>query len=615
MQDLVGVVYKPAMRNGGVPATRGLRWVFVYALVVSCAAWWQLLLAYPHTLTHDAKFFHELSEAARVSIARYHELPLWNAFICGGAAMWDDPQGTSAAPLSLLSLVVGTTRMMELWYVLHSAIGVVCMWLLARVELRLSHPASLVAATAWAFAGVHMVHFTGGSFPWVTCLYFPLALLAWRRAEEDLWAAVGLGLIVALIIYEGGALPLPWLIILLGAETLTRVWPPRRLVPIVRAAAVVALVGLTVGAARFLPLADELSHHHRALAGETDAMKWATLKDIFLARDHDRSVPGQDYVWPEFGAYLGPILLGFSVVGVLLLESGERWLIPLFAFCFALMCGHFAKYAPWSVLRGHVFPFQQMRVPSRFVVLTTVFLTLFVGIAVERLPKLLRRLFAFRGDLVAGAVFGLAMIGVGDMISVGENRLNDNKSWRELALAGPPQNPYVVVHPHLYVGPFKGRDGLESDGHGGQSNPYLDGPQANLIDTECWTEWKFEEGAPIWEGDVPQAKAVTQNVVVKHVERTPNKFKIDVEASAPGRVLINSTYDRQWRTDRGDTLELNKMLAVDVPQGTYTLHVTYWPHGLTLGLFLTSTSSVLLLVLFVRKRRRQSRFPALDAPG
>ncbi len=596
------------MRKDSAPATRGIGWIALFALVASCASWWQMLAAYPHTQTHDAKFFLKMIEVMRVSVSRYHELPLWNPFECGGVALWDNPQGVAAAPLMWLALLLGTTRTVEIWYVLHTAVGIVCMWALARIELKMSNAAALVAGAAWGLAGVHNMHFTGGGIVWVSYLYFPLAMMLWRRAEDDLWAAVGTGLIAALTMYEGGTYPLPYLAVLLGVETLFRVWPPRRLGRIVRASVVVLVVAVTVGGPRFLPVFDQLMHHHRDIAPDTDEMKWATLKDVFLARDHGRYVDGQQYVWPEFGGYMGPILLTLAAMGFFLLRSGERWLIPLFLFCFALMGGHFAKYAPWSVLNEHVYPFKQMRVPSRFLVTVTIFISLFAGIAVERIPRLFRRFRPSRGDALVMAALSIGMIGVGDEMSVGENRLMDAVAWSEAGFAGPPLNLDATPRAWLYYNtPARKSDKelYEPDGHGGVTSPFLNAPALNAPDLGCWEEWAFERDAPLWLGDVPQARQFTANVKINRVDRTPNTFSIDLEASGAGRILVNSPYDRGWRTDRGETLEQGKMLAIDVPSGTYTLHVRYWPHGLTLGFALAGASSVLLVALFVRTRRRR----------
>ena len=77
--------------------------------------------------------------------------------------------------------------------------------------------------------------------------------------------------------YEGAVYPLPHLVIVLGAETLMRVWPARRLVPIAKAAVVVGLLGFLLAASPMLPVMDQLRAHTRPIGVETDALQWDTF--------------------------------------------------------------------------------------------------------------------------------------------------------------------------------------------------------------------------------------------------------------------------------------------------------------------------------------------------
>jgi hypothetical protein len=571
-----------------------LRWsgLSAVALVLSAFAWMPMLAAYPATQGGDGPFYHKMIEAARVTVVRFHELPLWNPYECGGVPLWDNPQGVPAAPMVWASLLLGTTRAIELWYVVHSAIGFLCMWALARHEVKLSRGASFVAAASWAFSGVHNQHYTGGHFTFVPYLYFPLAVLMWRRAERDLRMAVGAGAIVALTMLEGGVYPLPHLLLLLGAETLTRAWPPRRLAAIVRAGVVVLAVGIGLGATRFLPVIDQLRTHVRPLGVETDAMQWSTLKDVFLSRDHGRGVPGQEYVWPEFGDYVGPFLLALAGVGMLMAGAENAWVLALLGWAFVLMLGHFAKVAPWSVLKGHVFPFKEMRVPSRFVYSVGLWLSVCMGIGIDRLTALGRRwLGRQRAEGVRLALLALGLVGVGDMIAVGI-------AWCAQCFNGPPEAE-VKASPRLYIG-------------GPGTAAFLDQPRQNRSRLDCWEEWAFTAGAPLWQGDVPQARAevASADVHLGEVVRTPNTYTFDVDAPGPARILVNGPFDRGWRTSVGTLADQDKQLVLDVPGGHHHVRLHYWPHGMTLGLWLTALSSAGIATYFVRGARRRRH----DAP-
>ena len=565
------------------PSSKRFALLALLSLVVATFAWWPALAAYPGTQGGDGAFFHKMIEAARISVVRWHELPLWNPYECGGVPLWDNPQGVAAAPLVWLSLILGTTRAIEVWYIVHSAIGFACMWIFARAEVRLSRGATFVAATTWAFAGFHSQHYAGGHFVFVPFLYFPLAVHFWRSAESDLRMAVGLGLLVALSMYEGGIYPLPHLALILAAETLTRVWPARRLVGIAKAGVVVLVVGLCVGAARFLPVAEQLRSHSRALGPETDAMQWSTLKDIFLSRDHGWGVPGQSYVWPEFGDYVGPFILVLAAIGVILGGLENAWIIPLLVWAFVLMLGHWSRFAPWSILRGHVFPFKEMRVPSRFVASFTLWLATFAGIGVDKLgAKANAWLRGGSSQPARIVVLAIALLGCGDLVSVGVTRASTTFT------AG--AETKVERSPNLYMG-------------GAGLAPFLDQPRQNRGRLECWEEWSFMSGAPLWSGDVPQAKSAGDGATVANVTRTQNTFTLDIEATRPSRILINSTYDRGWRTTVGTVDMLDKQLVLDVPAGSHHVTLKYWPRGMTLGLWLTGLSLAAVAVFFARSRR------------
>ncbi len=568
------------------------------SVTLSVYAWSIALDAYPATCGGDGPFQHEMLEAARYSVARYHELPLWNPYQCGGVPLWDNPAGTSSSPIVWLLLwLMNTTHAMVAWFIVHTVMGFFCMWAFARRELRLTIEASLVAAAAWAYAGVHTQHENGGALVYSPYLYFPLAIHLWRRAEYDVRMAIALGGLVAWTMHEGGTYPLPHLALFLGLETLTRALPPRRLRGIVRAAAIVGVAGFLFGASRFLAGWAQLQHHTRDLHVEHDALKWETLKSMFLDRTHTRWIAGQEYVWPEFGAYLGPFILALALLGLLLSGFEHLWLVWITAWAFALMLGHAGPWAPWSFFKGHVFPFKEMRVPSRFNVTVTMGLTAFAGLAVDRLTRFVTRSFASeRATQAARAgLLAVAFIGIGDEI-------NSGFLWNERnGFHAPAEDTKVTASPRFFI-----------DGPG--LADFIDEPRQNRGRSACWEEWAFEAGAPIWAGDVPQAKAADDGAAVSAVTRTQNSFTIDVEAKRPARVWLNSGYDRGWRASVGEVVREGKLLAVDVPAGRHHLVVRYWPHGLTLGLLLSGASLLAVAAYLARELVRRYRRPAPPAP-
>ena len=557
------------------------------ALLLSVVMYWPALASYPVSQGGDGPMFHRMVEAGKVSWSRYHELPLWNAYECGGAPLWANPESIVAAPLIVLMQPFNTTVTMRAWYVLHHAIGFVAMWVFARKELRSSRAAALAASVIFSLTVAHGSQYAGGHAALVGFLYAPAALLLWRRAETDARAAVGLGLLFAWMFYEGAPYPLPHITLLLLAETFTRLWPLRRALVVVKAGAIFSGVFLSVAASRLLPVMDQLREHPRLIVNETDALSFTTVVDIYLAKVHEWRFT-QVYVWGEYIGYVGILVVGLCLVGMLFTRRSEAWYVAVAVLFFALMLGHFAKYAPWHVLNTHIFPWKSMRVPVRFRLILLLFIAGWVAMAVDRLPPLVARWLGPKaGGGARAAMLGLALVGAGDAMGYSSDVVRTK-------FDGPIAQP-VTPSVHLHMG-------------GANMAGFIDQPRQNRGRLECWGEWNFTAGAPQWQGDVPQARATDPNIAIEVANRTQNTFTIDLDAKAPGRVLVNVPYDRGWRTDWGTVANQDKLLVVDVPAGRHRVQLKYWPNGLTLGFVLSAVGLVgSLAFLFQRRPRRSAR--------
>lgn len=555
------------------------------ALGLTVYAWWPMIAAYPHTVKGDGQQYQKVLEAGRVSIVRYHEFPHWNPYECGGAPLWGDPQAWAGAPLTWSSFVIGSTAAIQLWILAHVLFAFASMWLLARRELKLDPPAALVAAGAWAFSGFHQQHYSGGHFTFVPFVYFPLAILLWRRAEMDRRSAVGLGALLAWMFYEGGVYPLPHLVVLLCVETILRSWPPRRISRIAAAGAIVGLVAFVLAASRLLPVLDQLAHHRRNISEDVDHLRWATFRDMFLARSHERVVEGQQYVWTEYGTYLGLPVLGLALAGAVAVGWEQAWLLALLALSSLLMLGHFSRWAPWSLLHAHAPFFTEMRVPSRFRASVSMVLAALAGVGVHRLSRAAALHVTSRPWSHALRVLPVivGLIGVADMIQVGRDFIGPFFTMA-------PQGHVVESERFWYGGP-----GLAQ---------FIDQPRQNRGRLRCWDEWGFGPGARMWEGDLPQASAVDDAMTIESVSRTQNTFTVDVDAVRPGRMLLDSTYDADWKTDVGATVDVDNQLAVDLPAaGRVRVHVRCWPRTFDAGCVLTLAGVIGVVAWLVRQRK------------
>ena len=112
---------------------------------------------------------------------------------------------------------------------------------------------------------------------------------------------------------------------------------------------------------------------------------------------------------------------------------------------------------------------------------------------------------------------------------------------------------------------------------------------------------------------VPVAK-VDDGAVITSVSRTRNTFTLEVDASRPSRILLNSGYDRGWRSNVGTVIELSHQLVLELPAGHHAVKMRYWPEKLTLGV---SVSLVGLLgsLLFLFRRQLARLFRRKPKPS
>lgn len=579
---------------------RTRNWIALYVtgLLVSTYLWWPMIAGWSSTQGGDGQYFHKFIEAGRVSVMHFRELPLWDPYECGGRPLWDNPQALVAAPLMWLNFFVGTSVAMKVWYWLHTAAGFVSMWLFCRKEMRTSRTSTFAAAVAWSTGVFHMHHVAGGHAAFVTFELMPLALLLWRRADENDRAAMGVGLIVALQGLEGGALPLLYFAVLLGAETLTRLWPLARIVRIARAGAIVLGVGIGIGAVRFFPVIDQLRSHTRPLPKDFDHMTASSLLDAFVNGHigHLAHIPDHTYVWGEYSTYLGWALLLLAIAGIALTWRKNLWMVAILVLGISLMVGYQGRYSPWGILNQHVYPISQMRVPARFNLQTAFLLLAFaasgadrLGAYVARLPFVVRSLgiSATSALVVRHAVPLVAVLGAGDSLGTAIELAH-------MYPTGGADHPKTTKRsPRIYYG---GRD----------SAAPVDQPQQNRGRTFCYEPWAPYEGAAVWDGDVPQGRSLEPAAVVSNVTRTQNTFDLDVQSDGPAKVLLNSTFDLNWRSTIGRPFENNKMLAVEVPAGVHHVHLFYRPRYLGIGAVVSAISIALTIWAFRRTRRPRS---------
>ncbi len=579
-------------------ATIGLA---VGALFVAFAYW---APAFEHPMASgwgDWQWFHHMWESGRIAIERWHEVPLFDPHHCGGVPLWGNPQAQVFSPTYLMFVLpFGTTIGHKLYVVFHAAIGIAGAYLYARRELRLLEIASAFAAIVFTTTGFFAWHGAGGHATFLAFYYGPFLMLSWRRSARDYRYAAAVALIMSLVVFEGGHYPFPYFLVWMTFDLALRltVRGHGRGRAIASALLAGVLTGL-VACMRVVPiLITILAHPHPV--PDTDSMTLAEILQILTQRDQTQMhFAGHQWVWPEYGGYVGYGALALAALGLLVATADTLRLRPsrprvelavlvLGAILFTTMTqGNAGEHYPWPMLQELPF-YRSIHVPSRWRVMVIWHVAMFGALAVDALERTTRELDLRRPfqRFAAALPIVLLLMTTADVWSV---------TWTIVdRWDGPRLGEAPAAHRFHLV---SGRDYF---------GEYANYPSENVGTHECYDPIPWDVSRALWLGDSPFARiAPGGSGEVHDAGRTSLTVWADVTLDAPGRVVFDQNYFEEFVPDRGARADDAGRLAVDLPAGRQRVTLRFRPPELP---YVVPVSlGGLLLAAYVATRRRWRR--------
>jgi hypothetical protein len=522
------------------------------------------------------------------TIWRFHQIPLWNPYKCGGVPGLGNPQDRILSPFTLLHLIVGPIAGLNLEVPLHFAVAWSGGYMLARV-LGMNRLAAIGAATAFPASSWYALQVTSGHVD-----LFSFALLPWVLApaliaveRRSLSYAAWSGAALALMFFDGSPYPTIYAFLLMAtvlpASAIYRrsAWPLLVL-------ALALLFGAGFMAVKLLPAIDFMRAHPRPIL-HPEVNDYRVLGQLLLSRKQDF------WLWPEVkwkwgfwesGAYVGLFIVP-AIIGAL---AGGDALIWLFAgACMMLVwMGSRGPFWPWQIMH-HLPVFSDMRVPSRAIIPFTLTLAVMSGFGFDWIQKRGRRF---------GPAIALTLIAVATV---------------DCLLVATPNYWYVVGKPESDLPP------LSSDGFRQVAREVthheLYYAQHNAGVKHCYEQWPtaikgYDE--IYYRGE----QYISGPSTVRLEKWTPNVLEYDVDAALPSDLLIiNQNYHQSWRlvSGSGGVLDFGAfplreipgmrvipgLLAVQVPAGHQRIELRYRPASVIAGTAITVITLLVSLTLWL----------------
>ena len=514
----------------------------------------------------DWDLFTTLHAAAVRSITEYGQFPFWNPYIGGGNILFAHPEVPVLNPLLALLLLFGPLVGLKLQMLAVYFLGLIGGYKLAR-QLGMSAPAAYLPPVIYMLSSYLTLHFAAGHIPFHYFCALPWLLFFHRKSLQRPVHILSTGGVAAFVILgSGAAVPLLFSLFFLFLFSLFDIDRVHQYRPPLYAVAA-ALCGIMMAAIKFFPMYDYLTRYPWIPEGTVQVTPLSALPDMFfnlnqsIFADH---LQGYVWGWHEYGAYVSPIAVALALLAAALRFRSCRPYLAMVAVSILLVLGSFfPPWSPWDLL--HRLPgFASIRVPSRFILLAVLSLSILAGFGADILLSFFRHRRAAMGVLLFVAITAMNLFVSLPILAQTFTR--------------PPEFPQrqpdfrqVEGNPNRMYAAFLANQGTI---RAAWLSAYRPGRGLRGPDNAA-QEWYSEGNA----------------VQVMRRQFTPNRLLFDLSAPRGGTLVISQGYDPGWRRmDGGEVRPFSDLVSCSVAPSGKRLELYYFPRYFMLGLWASMVS-------------------------
>ncbi len=564
-----------------LPLTNTVRWwgvrvLFILLPLFAVSSFWTSSGAWG---VADWDYRFSLHHIYRNTILAHHQFPWWNPYTCGGTGGLADPEFSVLSPTFLLELLLGVPTGTKAAIFLGLSVLGLGMVSLSQ-SLRLSWRGALVAALLTTYNSAVILKVVEGH---VTIIYafmwLPWILWAWHRAYESKqinyrWPLL-CGIFLALAFYQGGIYILSYIAV--AFVVLCLLVRQRR--PALRISAQAVSWGMGLAAFKLLPVLFWLEHYPDAHYVPS-AATLRFLSDIFVRRHLHGSfiLPGQLSGWHEYGAYVGFVALGVTVLSLTQLRHSRlvRSLCVAAALTVAV-----ASLGPVLQPYFDYLPFIPRSNIARLNLFTVVAVSLLCGIGLDVLYRRARV-----GQLIALVIVAVLAL---DIISF-SSTLADQAFVVPPIFPAPTAAPWPLAYSSEHYVVHKNNQeyprayGATLAGYGSFSFCSVLGPAPHVV--------------TVTKENTPPFATISTAGTVSLTNWTPNAFAVQYNAPHDTQVTVNMNYAPGWQVNGEAAKDDAGLLAINVRAGEGELHFSYRPPLLLPGIIISVITLLAAAYLF-----------------
>jgi len=501
-----------------------------------------------------------LAGAARRTILLYRQFPFWNPYMSGGAPFLANPASSFLSPTFLVVLAAGVVSGLKLRVLLALWIGLCGGYFLGR-RIAPGRCAPYLCAFTFMLGSWYPLYMSHWHDEFIPFVYMPWLLLFFFLGVERVRWCVPAGFTIVLMIFEGGAYPVPYAMLFIALYAAIETLRLRRLAPL-RALIIILALAVLVSGLKLLPSLDLHFRYPRPTYWYEPVLPWSALQRMVWGRD--QSAPsdfrGSWLGWWEYGMYVGILPSVLAAFGALFLWRRSCTVTVLGLFFGAIMFGDSGALSLWHWV--HTLPvFCSLHDPIRFRILLVLCLSILAAMALSSFEQKQARWKSPRLNivLVCGTVWVLI-----DMCLV-NGRIYAGISSR------PPLIPtrwgefrQRKLPKEKQQGPLSFLFFLQNEGLVNNYEP-LEFPDAGVM----------AFGEPGYRGEVWLAQGKGK---VAALAWRPNRLSYTMELTGADILVVNQRYDPGWKAGDGRLVfSRGGLIALSVSPADKKINLRYVP--------------------------------------
>lgn len=559
----------------------------------------------------DSHFFYHAVPLRTIS--EFGQFPLWNPYYCGGNVMLASPESNFLAPTYISVLLFGEVVGVKLIIVFYAVMGVLGMYLLARV-LGMGRIASLAPAIIFIMSSWFALRISEGHSS-----FLPFALLPYVAAfyiksfnERNWWRWAALASIFyAWMIFAGGVYPFTMTSIFLGFFGLLSIIGKRSIKPALTLVAIIAMTFL-LSAVKSIPQYEFMTSFPR----KTEAVQYHSVEILGKALfSRNQRVTTQDpefylspgetkeeymktfwggarpWGWHEYGAFTGVAAFILFIGSLASIKRSWPWLV-ISIVTLLMSLGEFSPVDIWSVL--HRLPVvSSLHGSSRLMPLFIFTFAVAAGLALTRMEeagdkkkkRLGTVLAAVAVTILFAEMFTASRPVLKDAFTEAAPKVGRNELFRHVFVSEPTKvnypyflsntgvlNCYDTMRPPIKAVPYGDDTGRKNPGYMGE---------AFLVSRKGTAEVKYF---------------------------SPNMVIVDVEPAGDDTLVLNQNYFKGWKANEKQAEDHWGLVSTPVDAGKKQVVFRYSPMSFKIGLAISVISFVAIGWLCVRPCRRYPSF-------